>query len=237
MMNLLNKLPLILGLILVLLYFQNNNDKVNYQVQQQVYQVKEGSIYDSDILYLFSPGDQELKSQICFSTLKIINKTFQIISKIFSISSIMNYQKILPPFWFLFSIILMGGFHLLLPVKQLITQPFNYTGVVAIIIGIFMAVSCSQIFRQKGTTIKPFEESSYLVKEGLFRYSRNPIYLGMIVFLFGLWIVLGSLMPVVVMPVFIWLIQEKFIKEEEKMLCDKFGEEYREYKTKVRRWI
>ncbi len=149
----------------------------------------------------------------------------------------MNYQKILPPFWFLLSIILMVGSNWLLPVKQLITPPFNYGGLGAIVVGIFMVVSCDRIFRQKGTTIKPFEESSSLVQEGLFHYSRNPIYLGMVVFLFGLWFFLGSLTPVAVIPLFIWLIQEKFIKEEEQMLSDKFGEEYQQYETKVRRWI
>ena len=149
----------------------------------------------------------------------------------------MNYSKILPPFWFLFSIILMAGFHKLLPVKQLMTPPLTYWGIGAIVIGILMVLYCAQLFRQKGTTIKPFEESSSLVKEGLFRYSRNPIYLGMIVFLFGLWVVLGSLTPLGVIPVFAWLIQEKFIKEEEKMLEEKFGEEYKEYKARVRRWL
>ena len=49
-MKFLNKLPLIIGLIFIGLYFSNNNNKVNYQIQQQVYQVKEGSIYDGDTL-------------------------------------------------------------------------------------------------------------------------------------------------------------------------------------------
>jgi protein-S-isoprenylcysteine O-methyltransferase Ste14 len=102
---------------------------------------------------------------------------------------------------------------------------------------ILVVVYCAGIFQRKGTTIKPFEESSYLVDGGLFGYSRNPIYLGMVVVLLGLWCVLGSLTSLLVIPVFVWLIQEKFIKEEEKMLEDKFGEEYREYKAKVRRWL
>jgi protein-S-isoprenylcysteine O-methyltransferase Ste14 len=149
----------------------------------------------------------------------------------------MNFQKLLPPFWLLFSIILMVGFNWWLPIKQLIHPPLTYWGIGAIVIGILMVLFCARLFRQKGTTIKPFEESSNLVDEGLFKYSRNPIYLGMIVFLFGLWFVLGSLTPLVVIPVFVWLIQEKFIKEEEKMLEEKFGEEYREYKARVRRWL
>ena len=58
----------------------------------------------------------------------------------------------------------------------------------------------------------------------------------MIIFLLGLWICLGSLTLVFVDPLFSWLIQEVFIKEEERMLEDKFGEDYREYKATVRRW-
>ena len=149
----------------------------------------------------------------------------------------MNFQKLLPPFWFLLSIILMVIFHQLLPVKQLLDPPLTYWGIGAIILGILVVIYCAVIFQRKGTTIKPFEESSYLVNEGLFGYSRNPIYLGMVVVLLGLWCVLGSLTSLLVIPVFVGLIQEKFIKEEERMLEEKFGEEYREYKAKVRRWL
>jgi protein-S-isoprenylcysteine O-methyltransferase Ste14 len=51
------------------------------------------------------------------------------------------------------------------------------------------------------------------------------------------WVVLGSLTPLLIIPAFTWLIQEMFIKEEEKMLEEKFGEKYQEYKATVRRWI
>ena len=131
----------------------------------------------------------------------------------------------------------MIGLHFWLPVKQLLFPPLTYLGMVAIAMGIGMVLFCAYLFRQKDTTIKPFQESSYLVKEGIFNYSRNPIYLGMITVLIGLWIVLGSLTPLLIIPVFTWLIQELFIKQEEKMLLDKFGEEYQAYKTSVRRWI
>lgn len=149
----------------------------------------------------------------------------------------MNRQKFLPPVWFLLSIMSMIGLHLWLPVKQLIFSPLTYLGVIAIAIGIGIALFCTYLFRQKETTIKPFQESSYLVKEGLFNFSRNPIYLGMIITLIGVWIFLGSLTPVLMIPIFTWLIQEMFIKEEERMLEAKFGEQYREYKATVRRWI
>jgi protein-S-isoprenylcysteine O-methyltransferase Ste14 len=59
----------------------------------------------------------------------------------------------------------------------------------------------------------------------------------MIITLIGVWIFLGSLTPVLMIPIFTWLIQEMFIIEEERMLEAKFGEQYREYKATVRRWI
>lgn len=149
----------------------------------------------------------------------------------------MNLQKVLPPVWFLLSIILMVGLHFWLPVKQLFFPPITYLGIVAIATGIGMILFCAYLFRQKDTTIKPFQESGYLAREGIFNYSRNPIYLGMIIVLSGLWIIEGSLTPVLIIPVFTWLIHELFIKEEERMLEAKFGEEYREYKATVRRWI
>jgi protein-S-isoprenylcysteine O-methyltransferase Ste14 len=149
----------------------------------------------------------------------------------------MNFEKVLPPVWFLLSIILMIGLHLWLPVKQLFVSPITYLGIGAILVGISMVLACAYLFRKQNTTIKPFQESSYLVMEGLFTYSRNPIYLGMIVILLGVWVVLGSLTPLLIIPAFTWLIQEMFIKEEEKMLEEKFWEKYQEYKATVRRWI
>ena len=158
----------------------------------------------------------------------------------------MNLQKVLPPVWLLLSVISMIGLHLFLPVRQLFFPPFKYLGLLAIgkagtqsviAIGISTVLLCAYLFRQKDTTIKPFQESSYLVREGIFNYSRNPIYLGMITILIGLWIFLGSLTPIFIIPVFTWLIQEVFIKEEERILEAKFGENYRKYKATVRRWI
>jgi protein-S-isoprenylcysteine O-methyltransferase Ste14 len=149
----------------------------------------------------------------------------------------MNFQKLLPPVWFLLSIIVMIGLHFWLPIKQLLFPPVTYLGIIAIAMGIVTISFCSYLFRQKNTTIKPFLESSYLIREGFFNYSRNPIYLAMIITLIGVWIVLGSLTPVLIIPIFTWLIQEMFIIEEEKMLEATFGEEYREYKASVRRWV
>jgi protein-S-isoprenylcysteine O-methyltransferase Ste14 len=149
----------------------------------------------------------------------------------------MNLAKILPPVWFLLSVITMIGLDRFFPVRELFNPSIKYIGILPIILGISIVLYCAYIFRQKGTTIKPFEESTSLLTDGLFRYSRNPIYSSMVVALLGIWLVLGSLTPLMVIPIFLWLIQEKFIKQEELMLEDKFGQEYKSYQNKVRRWI
>ena len=149
----------------------------------------------------------------------------------------MQLQKAPPPVWFLLSIFLMIGLHLLLPVKLLLFPPVTYLGLIAIALGIIIILFCAYLFKRNQTAIVPFRESSYLIREGIFSFSRNPIYLGMIITLIGVWIYSGSLTPVFVIPLFSWLIQEVFIKEEEQMLEKKFGEDYGEYKATVRRWI
>lgn len=149
----------------------------------------------------------------------------------------MKTEKMLPPAWFFLAIVAMIGLNWTFRVKQLWDAPITYFGIALIGIGITIAIGCVDLFRQKETTIKPFSQSSYLLTEGLYQYSRNPIYLGMILTLVGLWMFLGNLAPVLVIPIFALIIQERFIKIEEQMLEEKFGTQYQEYQQKVRRWL
>ena len=63
------------------------------------------------------------------------------------------------------------------------------------------------------------------------------MYLGTIIILTGTWIALGTLSPLFVIPVFFYIIQEGFIKYEEKTLEESFAKEYPDYREKVRRWL
>jgi protein-S-isoprenylcysteine O-methyltransferase Ste14 len=63
------------------------------------------------------------------------------------------------------------------------------------------------------------------------------MYLGLMIILIGSGILLGSLSPFLVIPVFFLIIQEGFIKHEEPFLENIFGDEYREYKSRIRRWL
>ncbi len=100
-----------------------------------------------------------------------------------------------------------------------------------------MNVIASNSFNKHKTTIKPYEEPTALVTDGLFRVSRNPMYLGAVLLLTGVAITLGSLSSFIVVPVFFFLMNEIFIKKEEKILEEKSGEAYLAYKKQVRRWL
>ncbi len=146
-------------------------------------------------------------------------------------------RKIIPPVYLLTSLILIFLLDRYLPVQKIITSPLNYSGIVVGFCGLALAASGVFSFKKAGTTIKPFEPSTVLVTNGPYRFTRNPMYLGMVILLIGVATYLGSLTPYVVVPVFVLIIQECFIKHEEPFLENIFGQGYLDYKDKVRRWL
>ncbi|MCP4187497.1 MAG: isoprenylcysteine carboxylmethyltransferase family protein [Gammaproteobacteria bacterium] len=94
-------------------------------------------------------------------------------------------------------------------------------------------------FKAASTTVNPLrpEESTQLVTTGIYQFSRNPMYVGFFLFLLAWAVLLGSLMVVLVLPLFILLITKVQILPEEEVLQRKFGENYINYKGRVRRWV
>jgi len=123
------------------------------------------------------------------------------------------------------------------PVQKIITSPFHYLGAFFGLCGLALGASGVISFKKAGTAIKPFESSTVLVKGGLYRYTRNPMYLGMVMLLIGVASYLGSLTPYLIIPAFFLIIQQCFIKHEEPFLENIFGQEYLDYKNDVRRWL
>ncbi len=131
----------------------------------------------------------------------------------------------------------MIALHYLAPIHQLLSTPLRYAGVPFVVGGICVAAVAAGAFSRVGTPIVPFEKSTVIVTSGLFRFSRNPMYLGMVMALFGVALLLGSTATFIPIPIFVWLIQYQFISREEEFLEEIFGEEYLAYKDKVRRWL
>lgn len=152
----------------------------------------------------------------------------------------MNDEKrnpVLPPTYFLLAIILMILLRFLPPKLVVITVPINLIGMAPIVAGLALAVVGDRMFKRHGTTVKPFEASSAFLTSGVFGFSRNPMYLGMVLVLVGLGLILGTVVPFVVVPLFVWLMTARFIVKEEAMLQAQYGEMYDEYKRRVRRWF
>jgi protein-S-isoprenylcysteine O-methyltransferase Ste14 len=127
--------------------------------------------------------------------------------------------------------------NLFLPVIRIIPVPWSLLGIVILVLGIAIAVLAEGQFHRAGTSVTPFEVSTTLVTLGLYRFTRNPMYLGSVLILIGVAIICGTLTPFLAPVLFTILIDRKFIIREEKMLASKFGEVWQEYRAKTRRWI
>jgi protein-S-isoprenylcysteine O-methyltransferase Ste14 len=149
----------------------------------------------------------------------------------------MQNKKILPPTYFFASLIVMFGLHLLFAISKVIQFPWNLFGIIPLALGGILNLIADKDFKKVGTTVKPFEESSVLLTTGVFRLSRNPMYLGMVLILVGVALLLGSLSPYIIAIVFALLMHFVFIIPEERALEARFGKEYLEYQQNVREWL
>lgn len=93
------------------------------------------------------------------------------------------------------------------------------------------------LFRRAGTRPEPWRPTTAIVKSGVYRITRNPMYLGMALAYAAIAIAFGSLLALILLPAAILIIHYRVILREERYLETKFGTEYIAYKTRVRRWI
>ena len=149
----------------------------------------------------------------------------------------MKLRKILPTTYLFISIVIMVGLHFLLPLRKIIVFPFNLLGITYLALGIVINLIADREFKKHNTTVKPLEKSTALVTNGVFRVSRNPMYLGFVLILAGIAILMGSLSPFFIIIVFTISMDKIFIRTEEIMLQETFSDAWLEYKKRVRRWI
>ena len=148
-----------------------------------------------------------------------------------------NKKVIFPPTYFLTAILLMAGLKFLLPEMEILTARWSLLGLVPITIGILANLVADKNFHMAETTVRPFEESSTLLTNGIYSVTRNPMYLGMALVLVGIMVLLNNLYLLGVIVGFIFFISKKIIQVEEKMLAAKFGKDWLQYKKSTRRWL
>lgn len=103
--------------------------------------------------------------------------------------------------------------------------------------GAWLVADALRGFRAASTSPVPVRPTTALVVDGAYRYTRNPMYLGMLLVSAGVALSADALWPLVLLPLVVPIINREVILREEKYLSRKFGGEYEVYKRRTRRWI
>ncbi|MDF1855656.1 isoprenylcysteine carboxylmethyltransferase family protein [Pseudooceanicola sp.] len=117
------------------------------------------------------------------------------------------------------------------------TTGARFLGGLAVGGGLVLMALAAYEMRRRRTTLIPHAEASALVTSGIFSRSRNPIYLGDALILTGMILYWGAVLALVLIPIFVWLIERRFILPEEDRLRRKFRADFARYCQKVRRWV
>jgi protein-S-isoprenylcysteine O-methyltransferase Ste14 len=124
-----------------------------------------------------------------------------------------------------------------LPLFRVLHPPLSYLGAAPVALGVLIVLISAGLFRRRATTINPFGEPTVMVQDGFYRFSRNPMYLGMLLALIGVGLWLGNVLALLLAPAFAAIMTRWYIEREEQLLEDRFGEVYRAYRSRVRRWV
>lgn len=144
---------------------------------------------------------------------------------------------IYPPVWLLLGIISIFAFNELYPMVRFTSLLFQVLGGVVIVVGLLLLVTANGLFVRAGTDVIPFRNVSSLVTTGIYRFTRNPMYLGMAAVLLGCALTVGVVPALLVPLAFVVIVEARFIRPEEQMLRELFPQEFPAYCQRVRRWL
>lgn len=146
-------------------------------------------------------------------------------------------RTIYPPVWLALGLVTIFFLNESYPGLRYTGLPAQVVGAVFIVIGLLLLVTANGLFTRAGTDVIPFRNVTSLVTTGVYRFTRNPMYLGMVSVLLGCSVTVGSTAAILVPVVFAVIIDVRFIRAEELMLRELFPEEYPGYCQRVRRWL
>ena len=155
------------------------------------------------------------------------------------VTTILSLILVVPLYFFDGSIQVLVDLFLFPP--DIIPQPYNLIGILLIPIGFFLIIWANYTLLYIGKISlrnrEPMQRPSNLVLAGPFRFSRNPLYLGSLLALVGLIIVWSSIVTAFLTILVYIIFRYIFIKKEEIILEEEFGDEYRDFNKRVNRWL
>jgi len=145
--------------------------------------------------------------------------------------------RIPPPLIYVAGFVLGLALERFLPVLVLPKIPSRVAAVLCIALGVTIAVWSVGLFHRERTSFVPIKPTTTLVIYGPYRFTRNPMYLGLVCVYLGIALWFGIFWALILLPAVMALIRRYVIIREEQYLERKFGGEYLKYKADVRRWI
>lgn len=142
-----------------------------------------------------------------------------------------------PPILVIMSAIIAGVADQLIPLPDILVTPWNYSGSLFFVLGLYLCLAGVKELWIKKTTVVPHGMPTSLADTGIYHWSRNPIYLGYLSALVGIACYLGSLQALIGAVFFFLIIDSIIIPMEERNLRAALGTVYDHYRAKTRRWV
>jgi protein-S-isoprenylcysteine O-methyltransferase Ste14 len=142
-----------------------------------------------------------------------------------------------PPLVAVFFIVLAYVLGFFVPLPFILPAILRYVGLVLTFAGFLLGMGAFIEFRKARTTLDPHGSSKQLVTSGIYRYTRNPIYLGFLLMVIGLPLSSGLIWGLLLAPFYVMTMNSLVIQREEAYLEKKFKSQYISYTSQVRRWL
>lgn len=146
-------------------------------------------------------------------------------------------MRVKPPIVALLCLVVAIGVHWLTPSLRFAFPGQQVVGVGVALAGLATVVFAFRQFATRETTVEPFGTPTALVTSGPYRFTRNPMYLSMLLILIGIAVFVGSVPLLLAPAAFFAIINASQIPSEERRLLGLFGDEYANYRRRVRRWL
>lgn len=145
--------------------------------------------------------------------------------------------RIHPPVMYLAALVVGVGLNLLWSIRVLPGPWGIVVGIAVIAAGVAIMPPVLLRFRRAGTTFHPHKAASSLITDGPYRFSRNPAYVALTLWYLGIGFVLNNAWVLLLAIPVLLVMDRRVIAREERYLEATFGEPYRQYKSRVRRWL